>query len=231
MPAPFLHASRPRLAHIGAAALLVLAASLPAQAATVSLSGNLFQDNAIQRFSLNLSAAGAITATSIGYAGGTDAAGNPVAAGGFDSVMYLFSSTGALLYQSDDGFGVPADPSTGEALDAAFTTASLAAGDYTMVLTQADNYLLGFNLSDGFARRGQGNFTAAYGCSNGSFCDYMGNNRTSAWAVNFSGDTLASAVPEPGSLALLLAAGGALVALRRTRRQGDGRRAAAAVAA
>mgnify|MGYP000252236632 CR=1 FL=1 len=38
------------------------------------------------------------------------------------------------------------DPSTGEALDAAFTTASLAAGVYTLALTQADNYLLGFNL-------------------------------------------------------------------------------------
>jgi hypothetical protein len=214
-PAPF----RQRLALSAAAALLAVVAAQPALAANVSLSGNLASDDGVQILTLNLSGAGAITVTSIGYAGGTTFGGGSVAAGGFDTVMYLFSSTGALLYQSDDGVSVPTDPSTGEALDAAFTTASLAAGVYTLALAQADNYLLGFNLSAGFAQAGTGNFSAAFGCSNAAFCDYAGNNRNSSWTLNFSGNTLTSVVPEPGSLALVLAAGGALVGLGRPRRK------------
>lgn len=204
-----------RLARLGGVALLAMAAWQPALSADVSLSGWLAQDDSVQTFLLTLSAPGSVSVTSIGYAGGSRFNGSSVAAGGFDSVLYLFSSTGALLAQSDDGIGVPADPATGEALDAAFTTASLAAGEYLVALAQADNYLLGFNLSDGFAQTGNGSFSAAFGCSNGSFCDYQGNNRTSAWSINFSGQTLTSVLPEPGSMALLLGAFGALVALRR----------------
>lgn len=218
MTASRLSAIRSRLAPLTAMAALALAAVQPASAANISLSGSFARDDGIQLLTLTLTGAGAITASSIGYAGGTLFNGGAVAAGGFDTVMYLFSSTGALLNQSDDGIGVGVDPSTGEALDAAFTTASLAAGVYTLALTQADNYLLGFNLSDGFARAFEGNFTSAFGCSNGSFCDYQGNNRTSSWAINFSGNTLVSVVPEPGSLALALAAGGLLLGLRGRQR-------------
>lgn len=209
-----------RMARLGGAVVLAMAACQPALSANVSLSGSLAQDDSVQMFTLTLSAPGAVTVTSIGYAGGNRFNGSSVAAGGFDSVLYLFSSTGALLAQSDDGIAVPVDPVTGEALDAAFTTASLAAGEYTVALSQADNYLLGFNLSDGFAQSGNGNFSAAFGCSNGSFCDYQGNNRSSAWSINFSGQTLTTVLPEPGSMALLLGAFGALAALRR--REGTG---------
>ncbi len=211
-----LRSLRP-VTRLAAAVVLALGASHAALAANVSWSGDFQQDDQITKFKLMLGGPGSVTVTSIGYAGGTDSKGNAVAAGGFDTMLYLFSSTGALLAQSDDGVSVPTDPSTGLALDAAFTTGSLAAGVYTLALTQADNSLLGFNLSDGFFQSGQGNFTSAFGCSNGMFCDYEGNNRTSSWALNFSGDSLGAVVPEPGSLALVLAAGGALVALRRTR--------------
>ncbi len=223
MTSPFLTIFCSRLVRTSAMALVAMAAAQPALSANVSHSGNFSRDDGVQMFTLTLTGPGAVTVTSIGYAGGTNSYGNLVAAGGFDSVLYLFSNLGALLYQSDDGVDVPVDPATGEALDAAFTTASLAAGLYTVALTQADNYMLGFNLADGFAQAGQINFTNAFGCNNGSFCDFMGNNRSSAWALNFSGDTLASVsvVPEPGSLALVLAAGGALVALRRPRRDGS----------
>jgi hypothetical protein len=161
---------------------------------------------------------GTIAVKGIGYAGGADVNGNMIPAGGFDSVLYLFSNSGALLYQSDDGVGVPTDPATGEALDSAFATGVLAAGAYTLAIAQADNFLLGFNLADGFAHAGNGKFTAAFGCSNGSFCDYQGNNRTAAWTINFTGNALAAVIPEPGSLALVLAAGFALAGLRRSSR-------------
>lgn len=210
-----------RFARLAGAALLAMAAWQPALSANVSLSGSLAQDDSVQTFLLTLSAPGSVSVTSIGYAGGSRFNGSSVGAGGFDSVLYLFSSTGALLAQSDDGIAAPVDPVTGEALDAAFTTASLAAGEYLVALAQADNYLLGFNLSDGFAQSGNANFSAAFGCSNGSFCDYQGNNRTSDWSINFSGQTLSTVLPEPGSMALLLGAFGALAALRR--RDGAGR--------
>lgn len=214
-----LNTSCLRLLRVGAAALLALGTSQAALATNVSLGGNFLQDDNTWRFELTLTGTGSVTATSIGFAGGSTFGGANLPAGGFDTVMYLYASTGEMLAQSDDALDAAVDPLTGLALDAGFTTAPLAAGIYTLVLTQADNYALGFSLSDGFARAGAGNFTADFGCSNGSFCDYMGNNRSSAWAVNFSGDTLAAVarVPEPASLALLLAAGGALWATGRRR--------------
>lgn len=226
MPFQFLNASCLRARKAAAALLLAVGAMQPAWSANVSLGGNFAQDDDIWTFELTLTGSGSITATGIGYAGGTTFGGAPVPAGGFDTVMYLYSSTGALLAQSDDGVSVGVDPATGLALDSAFTTGSLGAGVYTLVLTQADNYALGFDLSDGFAQSGAGNFTATFGCSNGAFCDYEGNNRSSAWAINFSGDTLASVVriPEPATLALLLAAGGGLLASRRRQPAGPDRR-------
>lgn len=219
MTGRFLSVPRFRTARRWAAALLATVVATPVLAANISLGGSLARDDSVEFLTLMLSGAGFVNVTGIGYAGGTDFAGNPVAPGGFDTVIYLFSSSGDLLYQSDDGVGVPTDPATGEALDSAFTTGVLAAGDYTLALAQADNYLLGFNLADGFAQAGNGNFTAGFGCTNASFCDYQGNNRTASWTLNVSGDTLAAVVPEPGSLALVLAAG-AMVAMRRARRTG-----------
>lgn len=212
-----LRSLRP-VTRFAAAVVLALGASHSALAANVSASGDLLQDDQIRKFKLVLDGPGSLTVTSIGYGGGTNSKGNAVPAGGFDTLLFLYSSAGVLLYQSDDGLNAVVDPSTGLAADAGFTTALLAAGMYTVAMTQYDNFPNSFELSDGFSQSGQGNFTSAFGCSNGMFCDYEGNNRTSAWALNFSGSTLSSVVPEPGSLALALAAGGALVALRRTRR-------------
>ncbi len=84
----------------------------------------------------------------------------------------------------------------------------LAAGSYTVALTQYDNTVLGPNLSDGFSRAGQGNFTSAFGCTNGSFCDTSDidpfNNRTNAWALDILQVEHAQLqdVPEPATLAL-----------------------------
>lgn len=210
---------RSLLARAGATLALSIAFVAPAKAVSVSLLGSFSQDDDVRQFSLVLTAPGSVTVTSIGYGGGTNAYGNSVGAGGFDSMLFLYASNGALVAQSDDGVNAAVDPSTGLAADAGFTTGSLPAGVYTLALTQYDNFALG-NLSDGFSRTGEGNFTPSLSgtCPATSFCDWGGNARTSTWYLNFAGSTLADVlIPEPGSVLLVLGAAGVLAGVRRRR--------------
>jgi hypothetical protein len=139
------------------------------------------------------------------------------AAGGFDTMAFLFNAAGVLVAQSDDGVGVTVDPVTGLGADSAFSL-SLAAGQYTLALTQYDNVPLG-NLSAGFDRAGSGNFTPSISptCTACAFCDWSGAARSNQWVLTFSGSTVSgvSPVPEPTSALLLLAGSAALLGLRR----------------
>ncbi len=207
---------RPWLVRAAASAVL-LAAVQGALAAQVSLNGNFKADDNVQFFNLTLASAGSLSVTSLGYGGGTALNGRVVAAGGFDTLLFLYGSDGTLLGQSDDGMDALVDPSTGLAADAGFTTGLLAAGVYKLALTQYDNFALG-NLADGFSQAGAGNFTPGMtGCTAASFCDWSGAARSSAWALDISGDTLSSVVPEPGSLLLALSAAGIAGATVRRR--------------
>ena len=72
----------------------------------------------------------------------------------------------------------------------------LAAGDYTVAVTQFDNFAIGPNLSDGFDQDGNGNFTAGNTeCTQSNFCDVTGTpiftNRTNLWR------TISSTSPQP----------------------------------
>jgi hypothetical protein len=183
-----------------------------AQADAFTLSGNFSSDDQVALFTVTLDSAGTMLARSLGYAGGVDTLGVSHAAGGFDTMLFLFNAAGVLVAQSDDGVNVPADPATGLAADAAFSIA-LGAGSYTLVLTQYDNFPLG-NLGTGFSQAGSGNFTPTLssGCTATAFCDWSGAARTSAWVLAVEG---VSAVPEPASALTLLAGGLALLAWRR----------------
>ena len=92
-------------------------------------------------------------------------------------------------------------------------SSTLTAGSYTVAVTQFDNFASGPNLTDGFQRDGEGNFTGSFfeSCSNGSFCDVSDvapfNNRTSVWAYDVLNVTSAELPPEgnvptPATLAL-----------------------------
>ena len=208
---------------IFAAALLVSAAK--ASALDFSFNGTFAQDEGVQLFSFTADGASTVTLRSYSYAGGTQANGNVVSAGGFDPILSLFNSTGSLIAQQDDDLQDNAicdgnsDSNTGECWDVFFKQV-LAAGNYTVALTQYDNYANGPNLSDGFFEAGQGNFTGSLaGCSNGSFCDVSGDapydNRTNAWAFDIL-NVQSAVVPEPGT-ALLCGLG--LFALGITRRR------------
>lgn len=197
-----------RLSRLSWALIALCLVAGPARADVLSFNGTFTQDDQLEVINFTLATAGDATFRSFGYAGGTNGAGTAISAGGFDPWLSLFDSTGLLIGQNNDGAGfVPADPNTGSAFDSYFTDAGLSAGSYVLVLSQADNGPNGPTFADGFLEQGNPNFSAAFGCTNGSFCDqsfvYPYNNRTGDWAVDITVPTVSSTVPEPASLVLL----------------------------
>ena len=199
-------------------AAVIVAAALyagSAQAANISFTGSFATDDAVQLFGFSVGAPSIVTLRTYSYAGGIQANGHAVSAGGFDPILALFDSAGHFINQNDDGSGVPTDPSTGAAYDT-LLNASLGAGSYLVSVMQYNNFAVGANLSDGFIRDGQGNFTAGFGgCVAASFCDVTGAARTNQWAfdiLNVSDAVLVdrvpgvSAVPIPAALPLLVSA-------------------------
>ena len=191
-----------RLKMITGVVLALLGAS--AGAANFSFTGSFTRDDDVQlfRFAVAAPSLSTVTLLTLSYAGGTNAAGSPVPAGGFDPVISLFDATGALIGEADDG-GATSDPVTGLALDAVLQI-DLTAGDYVAALTQSPNFAFGPSLADGFELAGSGNFA-------GGFVDAFGNGnpRDGHWALDILSAASASvgaAVPEP-PVALLLAVG------------------------
>ena len=192
---------------IGASALALLGA--PAMAADLSFTGSLSDPNQVQLFNFTVGSASNVTLRSLSYAGGTNAAGTVISRGGFDPILALFDSNGALINQNDDGgLNVPVDPVTDRRYDV-YLNQLLNPGNYTVSVMAYSNFPAGSNLSNGF----QGG---------GSFVDFSGNQRTNAWAfdiLNVASATQVGAVPEPGTWALMLLGFGAVgYSMRRGRR-------------
>lgn len=188
-------------------AIALAFAALPASAASFSFTGSFTADDDVELFTFELDSSATVTLTTLSYAGGLNSDGLLIVPGGFDTVLSLFDSTGALLVENDDGAApdVGVDPVTGETYDA-FIQALLGPGSYILALTQFDNHVIGGNLSNGFDRTGLPAFTSIYACSNGAFCDSTTANRTSSWAVEILEVDRASGsatVPEPASILML----------------------------
>ncbi|HMU63911.1 MAG: PEP-CTERM sorting domain-containing protein [Nitrosomonas sp.] len=164
-----------------------------------SFTGSFNTDDDVEFFSFAVTEPSLVTLRTWSYAGGTNAEGNTISAGGFDPIITLFNGTGNLIDDNDDGAGVAADPVTGAEFDAVLSI-FLDIGNYTASLTQYANFAIGPNLADGFTGSGVT-----------GFIDADGNTRTSAWAF----DIVISELPEPTSVALL---GLGLVSLAFTRR-------------
>ena len=199
--------------------ILATAAAPFVVAGDFSFAGSLAADDSLQLFTLTLASNSTITLQTHSYAGGLNQLGGGVPRGGFDPILAVFDSGGVLINENDDGYSnVPADSVTGQHWDSYIQT-TLAAGTYTISLTQYDNFPNGPKLGNGFVRMGQPQFTSAFGCSNGGFCDRTGDNRTAHWEFDVVGAASASAVPEPAIPALIVA-GMAFIGALRSRRSG-----------
>ena len=200
-----------------AAGLFPLAAVGHGAAETISLSGNLQDDSSVVLYNFDVQTGGLVTLQTFSYAGGVDAEGAVVAAGGFDPVLTLFDMSGNFLVSNDDGpcGTVGADPTTGNCFDS-FISGDLAAGSYTVALTEYDNLPAGSTLADSFTEVGNGNFTCQeFLGTPGGFCDDSPSQRDSAYELDVITPGAAPAItPEPASGVLVLSCVGFLAAIR-----------------
>ena len=179
-----------------------------------------------------------VTVQTWGFGGGVNAAGNTIAPGGFDALIALFNGMGNSATIVLDALGneaAGADNLVGNVLgvancppagtvviggspvcgDVKFTAFGLAAGTYTVLLSDA-NYVpqavnpgppFASTIGDGFADLTGGVFQT---CTDASDCITPNGN----YAFDILA-TPASQVPEPGTLALV---GGGLIACLRKRK-------------
>ncbi len=173
-----------------------------AQAADFSYTGTFVADNGKAGYTFTLASAGTVTLTSLGYAGGTNLAGQSILAGGFDPVFTIYDSTGFAIADADDS--ATKDP---------VYSALLAAGSYTVFLTQYNNFGPASLEGQYFAFDGQPNFR-------GGFVDFDGNQRNGSWALDISGvdSVITASVPEPATWGLMIVGFG-LVGTAARRRQ------------
>lgn len=201
---------------ICAVILAVCFTSSFAAANDFSFTGMFQFDNDVQAFDFTVGATSNVTFKSLGYAGGTNSAGQVITRGGFDTILAVWDVNGNIVGSNDDGFclsQVKLDPTTGQCYDAALTI-SLGPGSYSVTVMQYDNFANGTNIASGFRWDGAANmwFTDKIfpgGCVNHfqDSSDTAGRCRTDQWAfdvLNVNQATeVTNAVPEPGSLALL----------------------------
>jgi hypothetical protein len=186
-----------------ALAIGVLGITSSAKAADFSFRGNFAADNTVQFFNFTVNTDSNVTLKSLSYAGGTQADGTVISAGGLDPILSVFDvSTGNRIAQNDDGnsSNVGTDPVTGQTYDT-FLQTFVNPGQYTVAVSQYDNFA-GENLSDPFPNADQRNFTNQFNCSAGQFCDFTGDSRTNFWAFDILNVNLATA-PKPVALSSL----------------------------
>jgi hypothetical protein len=216
-----------------ALSLFACFAATNADAATFSFVGNINSDDEVQLFNFTIANSSNVILKTLSWAGGVNAEGDAIAAGGFDPILAVFGPDGTKINDNDDGNSSQVPQNSGEFFDTYLELGSLAAGTYTVAVTQFDNFA-GSTLASAFSRAGQGNFTGAvFGCTTQVLlCAVGGLPRDSHWAFDILGVDVASNptgngngnpppvgdVPVPGAVWLLGSALAMLGGLRRFRK-------------
>ena len=223
--------------------LLLLLGSAACTADNFSFTGTFSYDTDVELFTFTLAAPTAdVLLRTWSYAGGTNAMGSAIPAGGFEPVIDIFDSSGNMMNPGSSipcGGATAMDPATGECGDAyypttlSFPAGTCAAGTYTVVLTEDANAAIGPTLGDGFFGEAvlgvapPGNWTCGSSYqgnppivpTTNAFCDEFdpGVERTGNWALDIDNVTAASeigAVPEPANFLLFGSGLAGLVILR-----------------
>lgn len=199
---------------------LTLSAQVSAGPTTTSYVGTLAEAQDVALIQFSVAVAGAVNFQTWGFGGGVNGAGTNIAADGFDPYLSLFSGTGAgatFIASNDDGLCPPGNTVSGLCRDATLLQ-SLAAGDYTLVISLTGNMSFAENLGSGTLGDGFiGLFTP----------DFYNNELQALLTGDYAVDITTEAgttqtVPEPVTLAL---AGLGLLATAIARRR-PGRAAA-----
>lgn len=183
---------------------------------TVSYTGTLANPEDSFFTTVSVAAGGSLTLQTFGFGGGLNAAGATFRAGGFDPFVGLFEGTGDGAVFVDGTSDIltnytPGCPPAGTVAvgsiaglcgDVVLSFSSLAAGTYTVLLTDGD-YLPAAvfedsgTLGDGFFDLSGGAFQT---CVDENNC----NTDTANWALDISTSTNSAppAVPEPSSVEL-----------------------------
>ncbi len=188
------------------------------QAVTITQTGTFTTDDQIFQFLFNVPTAQTLLISTTSYGGGVNLNGTTTVAGGFVPVVSLFSATGAIIGSDGaDGMiggcraGARMDSVTGMCDDAYLLT-TVAAGNYTLTLTEFPNVPIG-NLSDGFLFTGSPNITGNLcGSASGKFLQADVSpcvQRTGNFAANIN------TVPEPSTIWLAVPALAATLMFRR----------------
>lgn len=213
-------------------------ATMAVYADSISYTGTLASSTDVFETTFTLSSTATIGLQTWGFGGGTNAAGNAISPGGTDPFLAVFSGTGAGATILTDAFsnpfgtsldlsnygnpnflgcgpaGAPVIGGSPQCGDIAMTLSSLAAGTYTVVLSDGQ-YIANAVYDNGTLSEGFTDLTGGVFCNvdiNGVGCtDPLGG----AYAFDITGLPAAtSSVPEPafgGVLAVIALLGPALL--------------------
>jgi hypothetical protein len=209
--------------------LLLFATGL-ASANTLSETGTFLTPEDAFLLTVTMATGGDLTLQTYGFGGGTNAAGTVIPSGGFDPFVGLFSGTGpsAIFLDGDSDIlsnYTPGCPPAGTLtigsvpgqcgdVDLEFT--GLAAGTYTVLLSDGDNvpnavFETTGLLGDGFTDLTGGVFQT---CADANDC----NNDNGNWALDITASNVSvTATPEPATVELIGLAALAMALARRSK--------------